>query len=60
MLIHPSIEVFKLTENATKEITLTAYIAGTAEDMKFNYKRKAILVCPGGAYALQPQNRPCR
>lgn len=51
MLIHPSIEVFKLTENAKKEITLTAYIAGTAEDMKFNYKRKAILICPGGAYA---------
>ena len=52
MLIHPSIEVFKLTETSTKEITLTAYIAGTAEDMKFNYKRKAILICPGGAYAF--------
>jgi len=52
MLIHPSIEVFKLTETSVKEITLTAYIAGTAEDMPFNYKRKAVLICPGGAYSF--------
>lgn len=52
MISHPSIEVFKLTQTPSKEITLTSYIAGTAEDMKFNYKRKAILICPGGAYSF--------
>ncbi len=52
MMIHPSIEVFTLEKTPTKEVTLTAYIAGTADDMKFNYKRKAVLVCPGGAYSF--------
>ncbi|MGN1096115.1 MAG: alpha/beta hydrolase [Eubacteriales bacterium] len=51
MLIHPSIEVFELIKGDA-HVSLTAYIAGTSDDMKFNYKRKAVLVCPGGAYAF--------
>ncbi len=52
MLIYPSIEVFTLMETDDKKITLTAYVAGVADDMPFNKKRKAILVCPGGAYSF--------
>jgi acetyl esterase/lipase len=51
MLIYPSVEVFTLMETDDKKITLTALIAGVAEDMPFNYKRKAVLICPGGAYS---------
>ncbi len=52
MLIYPSIEVFTLMETDDKKITLTAYVAGVADDMPFNKKRKAILICPGGAYSF--------
>ena len=52
MLIYPSVEVFTLMETPDKTITLTALCAGVAADMPFNYKRKAILICPGGAYAF--------
>ncbi len=52
MLICPSIEVFTLLETDDKKITLTAYIAGVADDMPFNKNRKAVLVCPGGAYSF--------
>ena len=51
MLIYPSIEVFTLCETDDKKITLTAFLAGVADDMPFNKKRKAVLICPGGAYA---------
>lgn len=33
-------------------VTLTSYIAGTAPELPFNDKRKAILIIPGGAYAF--------
>jgi acetyl esterase/lipase len=51
MLIYPSIDVYTLCETADKKITLTAFVAGVADDMPFNKKRKAVLICPGGAYA---------
>ena len=51
MLIYPSVEVFTLVETDEKKITLTALIAGVADDMPFNKKRKAVLICPGGAYS---------
>lgn len=51
MIPHPSIEVFKLTQTPSKDITLTSYVAGISEEIKFNNNRKAILICPGGGYA---------
>ncbi len=51
MLISPFIETYKLYDD-TPRAELTAYIAGVADDMSFNFKRKAVLVCPGGAYAF--------
>ena len=50
-MIHTSVETYNLILNYPRA-TLTAYIAGAEEDMKYNYKRKAILICPGGAYAF--------
>lgn len=50
-MIHTSVETYNLIPNYPRA-TLTAYIAGAEEDMKYNYKRKAILICPGGAYAF--------
>ena len=40
-----------LCETDDKKITLTAFVAGVADDMPYNKKRKAVLICPGGAYA---------
>lgn len=33
------------------QVTLTSYVAGRSEELPFNQKRKAVLICPGGAYA---------
>lgn len=34
------------------QVTLTSYIAGTSDEIPFNQKRKAVLICPGGGYAF--------
>ena len=42
-------EIIHLSEQHP-EATLTTFIAETPEEMPFNKKRKAVLICPGGAY----------
>ena len=51
MIQHMRIETFRLTEDKPY-VTLTAYVAGTSQEMPFNEKRKAILVVPGGGYSF--------
>jgi acetyl esterase/lipase len=33
------------------QITLTTYVAGTDKSLRFNDKRRAILILPGGGYS---------
>ena len=42
-------EIIHLSEQHP-EATLTTFIAETPEEIPFNKKRKAVLICPGGAY----------
>ena len=50
MLTAPTIKKYTVTETKHKKITLTAYIAGALDSDKFNLERRALLICPGGAY----------
>jgi acetyl esterase/lipase len=50
MLSRPIIETFILEENENKNITLTAYVASAIDEMPYNYKRPAVIICPGGGY----------
>ena len=50
MFTHHTTEVIQLFPERP-QITLTTYVAGTDPSLRFNNKRRAILILPGGGYS---------